>query len=339
MSVRTILWPVALILSVACHATPTAPGNPPPGNPPPGNPQPNSTTPCGTSGAASVADHVIWIWMENRDYAAVVGAGDAPYENALAAKCGLLTNYHSISKPSLPNYIAATSGSTQGIGDNDPPSAHPLAATNLFSQVKSAGRQWRSYQESAPGNCSSATTSLYAVKHDPAPYYTNLAADCGNWDVPMGTTSGGTFLNDLNAGALPAFTSITPNLCNDTHDCSVATGDQWLASWVPKILDGPNYRAGNTVLFLMWDEGTADDRIPAIVVSPFTRVGLTAGTRFDHYSLLRTTEQLLGIGTYLGNAASAASMIPELFSGGAALTRPPALSPVESARHDTRHAR
>ena len=252
--------------------------------------------------------------MENRDFAHVIGASDAPYENALASKCATLMNYHSVAKPSLPNYIAAISGSTQGIGDNEPPSAHPLGVANLFSLVKGAGRQWRSYQESAPGNCSSATTALYAVKHDPAPYFTNVAGDCSIWDVPMGTTSSGNFLNDLNAGALPAFTFITPNLCNDTHDCSVGTGDQWLASWVPKILDGPNYRDGNTVLFLMWDEGIADDRIPAIVVSPFTRIGFTTTTRFDHYSLLKTTEQLLGLTPHLGNAAGAASMMAELFA-------------------------
>jgi phospholipase C len=337
MRVRGILWLLVLILGTACHS-PSTPDNPPPDNPPPGNPQPNSTTPCGTSGASSVADRVIWIWMENHDYASVIGASDAPYENALASKCALLTNYHSISSPSLPNYIAATSGSTQGIGDNNPPSAHPLDAVNLFSQVKASGRQWRSYQENAPANCSSATTALYAVKHDPAPYYTNLAGDCGNWDVPMGTTSGGTFLSDLNAGALPTFTFITPNLCNDTHDCSVNTGDQWLASWVPKILDGPNYRAGHTVLFLIWDEGSATDRIPAIVVSPFTKAGLSTGTRFDHYSLLKTTEQLLGLNTNLGNAANAASMIPEIFSS-SAITIQRAPSGAGSALRDTGRAR
>ena len=276
--------------------------------------------------------------MENRDYASVIGASDAPYENALASKCALLSNYHSISTPSLPNYVAATSGSTQGIGDNDPPSAHPLGVASLFSQVKAAGKQWRSYQESAPGNCSSATTSLYAVKHDPAPYYTNIAGDCANWDVPMGTTSGGNFLTALNAGALPAFTFITPNLCNDTHDCSVSTGDQWLASWVPKILDGPNYRAGNTAVFLIWDEGNAGDRVPAIVVSPYTRVGLTTATRFDHYSLLKTTEQLLGIATQLGSAAGASSMIAEIFSSGTAAMNAPASSRAGSDLRDRGHA-
>jgi phospholipase C len=265
--------------------------------------------------------HVVWIWMENRDYAEVIGSSAAPYENQLASQCGLATNYHEVTRPSLPNYIAAVSGSTQGIRDNDPPSAHRITAANLFSQVKSAGLQWREYAESAPGNCSSEPVGLYAVKHDPVPYFTNLAADCAVWDVPMGTTAGGNFLNDLNAGTLPAFAFVTPNLCNDTHDCPVSSGDQWLAEWVPRILAAPNYRAGHTAVFLIWDEGNSGTLIPAIVVSAYTPPRTISATRFDHYSLLKTAEQLLGIQTQLGSASTATSMLPAFFSGASASVR------------------
>jgi hypothetical protein len=271
---------------------------------------------CGTSPGPVVVHHVIWIWMENHDYVDIIGSSSSPYVNELALLCGLATNYNTIAKPSLPNYIAAASGSTQGIADNDSPSAHRLTVPSIFSQVKDAGMQWRSYQESAPRNCPSESAGLYAVRHDPAPYFTNLAADCVNWDVPMGTTTSGAFLADLNAGALPAFSFITPNLCNNTHDCPILTGDQWLASWIPKIVTAPNYKSGHTVIFLTWDEGVATSHVPAIVISPFTRWGASSSARFDHYSLLRTTEELLGVPVGLGNAASAASMRAAFFSGG-----------------------
>ena len=304
--VRPLLF-AACLVAVACttSAPPTGPGPVPP----------MATGPCGLSAAPSFADHVIWIWMENHDYADVIGASAAPYATDLAARCAVVTDFHSVGSPSLPNYIAAASGSTQGITDNDVPLAHPIGVPNIFSLVKASGREWRSYQESAPGNCSSATTALYAVKHDPAPYFTNIAVDCLSWDVPMGTTSSGNFLSDLNAGHLPAFASITPNLCNDTHDCSVATGDQWLAAWIPKIVAAPNYVAGDTAIFIVWDEGRAADHVPAIIVSPFTRVGAVSNTRFDHYSLLKTTEQLLGLSPNLANASSATSMLAVFFSG------------------------
>jgi phospholipase C len=243
--------------------------------------------------------------MENKPYDAVIGSRSAPYENELAAGCGLATNYHAVSHPSLPNYVAATSGSTQGIADDEPPASHPLDVASIYGQVKAAGKTWREYEESAPGNCPLASVGEYAVKHDPAPYYTGIRGDCGSWDVPMGTTAGGSFLADLTAGTLAAFSFVTPDLCNDTHDCPVGTGDAWLRSWFAKILASPAYLAGKTAIFVTWDEddGSAANRIPLIVVSPSTPPGTRSDAYFDHYSLLKTTEQLLGLGAFLGHAA------------------------------------
>jgi phosphatidylinositol-3-phosphatase len=94
----------------------------------------------------------------------------------------------------------------------------------------------------------------------------------------------------------------------------VATGDAWLRSWFAKILASPNYTDGDTVVFLTWDEddGSAVNRVATIVVSPSTPAGTVSATAFDHYSLLKTTEQLLGIRSFLGHAAAAgtASMAP-----------------------------
>ena len=264
--------------------------------------------PCGTAAPPSAGyHHVVWIWMENKPYSSIIGSSAAPYENQLANACGLATNYHAVTHPSLPNYIAATSGNTQGITDDAAPASHPLGVASIYSQVKAAGKTWRDYEESAPGNCPLTSSGQYAVKHDPAPYYTGIRSDCAVWDVPMGTTSGGNFLTDLANGALPAFSFVTPNLCNDTHDCSVATGDAWLQSWFAKILSSPNYLAGDTVVFLTWDEddGSASNRIPTIVVSPSTPAGTVSAASFDHYSLLKTAEQLLGITTFLGHAGDA----------------------------------
>jgi hypothetical protein len=264
-----------------------------------------SKGPCGVfAKPPRGVDHVIWIWMENKPYDAVIGSSSAPYENQLAAACGLATNYHAVAHPSLPNYIAATSGSGQGIADDGPPSSHPLDVASIYSQVKATGKTWRSYQESAPGNCPLAPGGQYAVKHDPAPYYPGIRSDCAIWDVPMGTTASGHFLNDLTNGTLPAFSFVTPNLCNDTHDCPVSTGDAWLRSWFDKILTSSSYRQGRTVVFLTWDEDdhSGPNRVPLIVVSPSTPVGTRSGALFDHYALLKTTEQVLGITTFLGHA-------------------------------------
>src|SRR6202008_155475 len=132
----------------------------------------------------------------------------------------------------LPNYLAATSGSDWGIGDDNPPSSHPLARTSIFGQLAAAGTRWRSYAESMPSNCDLSSSGRYAVKHNPAAYYTGLRTQCGRRDLPMGTTSSGSFTSDLGRNRLPAFSFVTPDLCHDMHDCPVATGDRWLQRWI-----------------------------------------------------------------------------------------------------------
>jgi phospholipase C len=261
-------------------------------------PASSSSTPVGTPSPPKTYEHVVWVWMENHGYSQVIGNGAAPYETALAHQFGTATNYRSVGSPSLPNYIGATSGSTQGISDDDSPSSHALTVDNIFRQVRGSGRTERSFQESMPTNCTLSSVDPYAVKHNPAAYYTRAddRAACHNDDVPFSGT--------LPSGPLPTFSFVTPNLCNDTHDCSVAIGDAWLKKFIPPLLDRPEYRAGRTIVIVMWDE---DDPMPNIVISPTTPAGTVVSQSFDHYSLLRTTEELLGL-PLLDRASSAASM-------------------------------
>ncbi len=265
---------------------------------------PTAATPCGAASSGNQYAHVVWIWLENKPYSSVIGSPSAPYENSLARSCGLATNYDGVAHPSLPNYLAATGGSTFGVADDANPAAHPIAAASIFSELQAAGKSWRSYEESMPGNCDLGPAAPYAVKHNPAAYYTGIRSTCAVDDLPLN----GHFDQDINAGALPSFSFVTPNLCNDMHDCSVATGDQWLSTWVPKLLNGPNYRAGNTLVVLTWDEGTtASNQVPTIVVAPSVRPGTVVGAALNHYALLRATEDLLGLGR-LGAASTAPSL-------------------------------
>ena len=223
---------------------------------------------CGLkSGPPATFAHVIWIWMENHSYGQIIGSSSAPYINSLARACGLATNYTAVSHPSLPNYIAATSGGTWGVTDDNPPSSHPLAVDSIFQQASSA----RSYEESMPANCDPTSSGGYAVKHNPEAYYTPIRSACKANDVPMGTASSGAFSEALTTGKLPAFSFVTPNLCDDMHDCSIQTGDSWLKTWVPKITASATYRAGNTVLFITWDEddGSNGNQVATIVISPY----------------------------------------------------------------------
>ena len=253
--------------------------------------------PCGSTSTPPAAyDHVVWIVMENKSYDAIIGSANAPYTNKLADQCAKATNFVAETHPSLPNYIAMTSGSPQGIADDASPVVHPLDVPSIFSQL---GTGWRSPQESMPSNCFLGNSGQYAVKHNPAAYYTNIRSDCNKFDVPLGDTP------DISA----RFTFVTPNLCNDTHDCSVATGDTWLQTFLGKVFASSEYQAGRTAVFLTWDEddGSASNHIATVVAAPSIAPGTAPAARFDHYSMLRTTEEMLGLG-FIGNAATATSM-------------------------------
>ncbi len=247
---------------------------------------------------------MVWIVMENKSYDEVIGSSRAPYINRLAAECGLATNFQAEAHPSLPNYVAMTSGSTQGITDDADPGAHRLGAPSIFSLL---GARWRSLEDSMPANCAGADAELYAVRHNPATYYTGVADSCRARDVPLGAAP------DLSA----AFTYITPNLCHDMHPCpstpdssaQTAAGDSWLAGFVPQLLASREYRSGTIAVFLTWDEGEGDSqRIATLVLSPSTPAGARSSRPLNHYSMLRTTQDLLALRPYLGQAASATSM-------------------------------
>ncbi|HEY8081633.1 MAG TPA: alkaline phosphatase family protein, partial [Acidimicrobiales bacterium] len=113
----------------------------------------------------------------------------------------------------------------------------------------------------------------------------------------------------------------TPNLCSDMHDCSISTGDNWLKKWLPLLTGTAVYKHHNTVVFVVWDEGEPSSagencashlsdqscHVVAIVVAPSVKPGTSVGTSFSHYSLLKTSEDLLGVAE-LGGATSATSM-------------------------------
>jgi hypothetical protein len=265
--------------------------------------------PCGHGGApVGRYDHVVWIWMENHSVDDVLGpSAPAPFEHDLAANCGSGTAYHAVGSPSLPNYIAATSGTSSGIDDDAAPTAHQLDSDNLFRQVRDQGGTARSYEEAMAHNCQLQNGASYAVKHNPQAYFVGASDHlaCERDDVPLGELTGGSFVDDLASGRLPTFSFITPDLCHDTHDCGVDKGDRWLQDWVTLILDSPTYSDGKTAVLVVWDEPTP---MPVLVISPTTPSGTTSAVAFDHYSLLRTTEELLGLSSYLGEAATASSM-------------------------------
>jgi hypothetical protein len=166
------------------------------------------------------------------------------------------------------------------------------------------GKAAKSYLENMPSNCALHSTSHYGVKHNPAAYY---VGDDDRAACERDNVSFDQFAPDLQSG-LPAFAFITPDICNDMHDCSVATGDGWLQDVVTAITDSPTYREGRTAVFIVFDESQGGGTMPFVAVAPSVVPGTRVDTELDHYSLLAITEDALGIGTRLGGAADAPSL-------------------------------
>lgn len=293
----------------------------------------NASTPCvGLSGAPSRISHVIVLFMENQPYNNIIGSSSAPYTNGLAQRCGLATNYHNITHPSAPEYLAATSGELGGAGDCPPvfldpswPATCADGNNNIFNQAMGDGLTWKVYQEDMATNCfEGEDSSDYDINHNPAAYYTDLGgpsgklnSPCDRFDVPMGSPTQGNFESDLANSDLANYSFISPNLIHDGHNGTVAQADTYLSKLVPTILNSPEYGAGSVALFIVWDEGEGGStndcafnttdigcHVASVVVSPYTAPGTQSDELFNHYSLLKTTEQVLGL-PYLGHARDA----------------------------------
>ncbi|TMD93213.1 MAG: hypothetical protein E6I76_15265 [Chloroflexi bacterium] len=267
--------------------------------------------------------HVVWLLQENTSESDVIGNGDLPLINGtLVPQCGLATNYHNVSHGSLPNYLGLTSGTGGGSREagNCQPADCPQTQPNLFEQVQAAGGTWGEYARSMTSKCDPVKDSNYEPEHAVPVYYTDLRSTCQSRDVPLGDPGGGALRAELDRGRLPTFTFITPD--GDTE--SGAGGDRWLGDWITLIAASPAYRSGDTAIFVTWDEGGGSDKsggescadsahadvhaypscwVATLVISPSTRPGMKSGAYFNHYSLLRTTEDMLGLNVRLGHAA------------------------------------
>jgi hypothetical protein len=186
-------------------------------------------------------------------------------------------------------------------------------------------------QQAAPGDA-------YAARHNPFVYFHSIIdrPACAQNDVPLDRLTA-----DLSSAKTTAnFNLVVPGLCHDGHDAPCASGepgglasaDGWLRTWVPRILAAPAFKRDG-LLIVTFDEAqssgsTADasaccneaqfpntannggttvgrggGRVGAVVVGPSVRPGTVSTTPYNHFSLLRTVEDLFGLG-HLGSAES-----------------------------------
>ena len=213
--------------------------------------------------------------LENKHRASVIGSQKAPYLNALAARGANMTHSVRGDPPEPAQLLALFSGSTQGVDEQRLPAdsrAGPTTSAPSWSPRAAASPV-------TPSPCPTRATpaaraATYQRKHNP---WVNFATVPSAANQPFSA-----FPTDFTR--LPTVSFVSPNMCHDMHDCSVATGDAWLKA----NLDAYAVWAmtHNSLLVVTFDEnaGGTVNQIPTLMVGQASARAAIAEP-MNHYTL------------------------------------------------------
>jgi phosphatidylinositol-3-phosphatase len=265
-----------------------------------------ATVSIGGAGPPPTTPHIMVVMLENAGYPATLGSCAAdPYLCSLASSYASATNWYGVRHPSLPNYLAATTGSTQGCTSDGCLGPY---SPSLGGQLSGAGIPWVAWLESMPSACDTTTANAYERAHNPFSYETDI--NCASQDVPYPGVSGA--VNALSASNAPAFVWLGPDETHNMHPpATVTTGDAWLKTNIAPILASPWYTNGNATVIITMDEFTGDKtngggHVPTVVISNAASGQGAFAPAGNHYGTLRTIEEAYGLG-YLGAASDPAN--------------------------------
>ena len=272
--------------------------------------------------------------MENTSFDDLVGNPDAPYLNGLIKRGALATSYTATSHASLGNYLAMTSGQVPNVATTTDCQVYgtPLCIQDVPSiadQLEAKGWTWRAYMDGMPKPCTRSdentlepTGTGYTPKHNPFVYYRKIVDDqprCAKHVVALPE-----LWRDQKKGKVPNYSFVVPDTCHDGHDSGphcdegggVKEADSFARRTIPRILADRSFREGG-LLVLTFDEGGVPDddgpisvasggvdfggRVYTLLLSPNVTAGAKLTDPYDHYSLLKTVEDVFCL-DYLAEA-------------------------------------
>src|SRR3989449_3650603 len=271
------------------------------------SPVPRATAPASTPHPPPPFRHVFILVEENRNYASVIGNPAMPYPTRLADQYGLATQYYANTHPSIGNYFMLTVGDTAT--NNDEFSAM-VTEDNIVRELVAAGKTWKSYAENLPSIGYTGDGPPPAPRrHNPLSSLSDVVNDSVQRQrlVPFSQLA-----TDVANHTLPNYGFIVPNLCHDAHNCSLDSADQWLRTNVPPLIASPPFQ-GDGLLIIVFDEAKdgatgGGGRVVWVAVSPKSKRGDEAATRYPHESTLRLAAEALGLTRFPGAAAAAPNM-------------------------------
>jgi len=182
------------------------------------------------------------------------------------------------------------------------------------------------------GTQTATATDQYATRHNPFVYFHSIIDDTARCDSHVVNLS--LLPQDLaGASSTPNYVFITPDTCSDGHDATCADPsrpggfagiDAFLKVWVPRITSSPAFRQ-NGLLAIIFDEASTSDtssccgEVPgpnspspgvngpgggdtgAVLLSPCILPGTVSTQPYNHYTLLRSVEDIFGL-AHLGYA-------------------------------------
>src|SRR5882724_9344403 len=258
--------------------------------------------------------HVVIVVEENTNYSSVTSSS-MPYLAGLMSQYGLATRYYANTHPSIGNYFMLTTGQTLTNNDSETPSSFPVSTNNVVRELVAAGKTWRAYAESLPsvgylGGDTSSGGGQYFVRHVPIAYLTDVKNSSTQQQNLVPFTH---FASDLAAGNLPSYSFITPNGCNDGHDCGLGTADSWLKTNIDPLIKNAAFQKDG-LLIVVFDESSNDNtngggRVVSALISPaFSKLGYQSTIQYQHESVLRLALEGLGVTALPGTASSAPEM-------------------------------
>lgn len=235
---------------------------------------------------------IMIVMLENTNF---TEAMQQPFLRRLARDGALLTNFHAMAHPSQPNYVALTAGTLKGAANTNGPVTLP--DRHIGDLLDAKGLSWKAYVEDYPGDCFLKEESgNYARKHVPFLSFQNIQDDQQRCRARV--VNAAELDSDIVNGRLPSFSFYVPNLKHDGHNTDVTYADRWLAHRFGPLLKEQRF-TDNLLLVVTFDESKDDDTTNHIYTSLWgrnVRPGSTSDARYDHYSLLRTVEDVLGLG-------------------------------------------
>jgi len=230
-------------------------------------------------------DHIIFVWLENKNYSQIINASTAPYINSLLAQGTFFSDFHALGHPSYPEYIRFFCGSDNGKKDDHCISGKPYSNENLYTLLKAKGKTFAWYSEDLPATGSDTCgMGKYVERHNPTQCFSNVPKTANKkWsDFPT------------NYALLENVVCISPNLKHDMHDGTIAEGDAWVKDNLQNLVNWCKTHNSVFVVYFDEDDGSSANHIPVVAVGQPVKVNHKSTKYYDHYNMTRTILAIYG---------------------------------------------